>query len=93
MKEANSESIITFTLGILSIIVPYIGLIIGIIGLVLGRKVIRENGKGNTLAVSGKVLSIVGICIQSLLFLLALLGFLMFYFVDTNEELIGLVRT
>ena len=66
--ETNSNSIITLTLGILSILIPLLGLFLGIIGLVVYRKARKEialtgeGGKG--LAVSGLICSIVGILTQ-----------------------------
>jgi hypothetical protein len=39
MAETNSKSIASFTLGILSIVVPSIGLILGIIGIFVSRLV------------------------------------------------------
>lgn len=67
--ETNSNSIISLTLGILSIIVPFIGLVLGIIGVVLSRKATKEiakrNESGRGLAISGLICSIVGIVIQA----------------------------
>lgn len=66
--ETNSNSIITLTLGILSILIPLLGLFLGIIGLVVYRKARKEialtgeGGKG--LAISGLICSIVGILTQ-----------------------------
>jgi hypothetical protein len=74
LSEANSKSITSFTLGILSIIVPYVGIILGIIGFVFSNQAIKT-GQANGLAISGRVLSIVGICIQALLLLLIILAF------------------
>ncbi len=73
MEKTNNKSIASLTLGVLSIIVPYIGIILGIIGIVISSKSIVEidnsNEKGRGLAISGKVCSIVGICLQVLLIL------------------------
>lgn len=78
MGETNSKSIISIILGILSIIVPFVGIFLGIIGLVISQKGIKEidtsNEIGKGLAISGRILSIVGICIQLLLLLFGLLG-------------------
>lgn len=69
--ETNSSSIVTLTLGILSILIPFLGLILGIIGLVVYRKARKEmaltgeGGKG--LAISGLICSIVGILTQLLM--------------------------
>lgn len=66
--ETNSSSIVTLTLGILSILIPFLGLILGIIGIVVYRKARKEmaltgeGGKG--LAISGLICSIVGILSQ-----------------------------
>ena len=66
--ETNSTSIVALTLGILSILIPSLGLILGIIGLAVYRKarnemlLTGESGKG--LAISGLICSIVGILSQ-----------------------------
>lgn len=76
--EINSNSIVALTLGILSILVPLLGLILGIIGLVIYGKARKEmaltgeGGKG--LAISGLICSIVGILIQ----LFMILGWVLF---------------
>ncbi|MGE7925402.1 DUF4190 domain-containing protein [Viridibacillus arvi] len=88
MGETNSKSIASLTLGILSIFIPFVGLILGIIGIVLSSKSMIEidylNEKGKGLAISGKVCSIVGICIQILLVLLMVLSIATFSLL-TNE--------
>ena len=67
--ETNSNSTISLTLGILSIIIPLIGLALGVIGVVFSRKATKEINKTNEndrgLATSGLICSIVGIVIQS----------------------------
>lgn len=67
-NETNSKSIISLTLGILSIIVPFIGLVLGIIGVVFSRiatkEIAKRNENGRGLAISGLICSIVGIVIQ-----------------------------
>ncbi|WP_313894543.1 DUF4190 domain-containing protein [Psychrobacillus sp.] len=67
----NSNSVISLTLGILSILIPYIGLILGVIGIVVLRKATKEIVKtdegGRGLATSGLICSIVGIIIQLVL--------------------------
>jgi uncharacterized membrane protein len=67
-SETNSKSIISLTLGILSIIVPFIGFVLGIIGVVLSRiatkEISKRNENGRGLAISGMICSIVGIVIQ-----------------------------
>ncbi|MGE7921513.1 DUF4190 domain-containing protein [Viridibacillus sp. NPDC093762] len=80
MGETNSKSIVSLVLGILSIFLPlhFIGLILGIIGIILSSKSMKEidltSEKGKGLAISGKVCSIIGICVQILLILLIVLS-------------------
>lgn len=92
MEETiNRKSITSLTLGILSVVIPYIGLILGIIGIVLSSKSMKEldkiNQKGRGLAISGKVCSIVGICIQTLLIILLFLGLASYFMMnDVNVK-------
>jgi hypothetical protein len=64
----NSKSVVSLTLGILSILIPHIGLILGVIGIVVSRKATKEIVKtdegGSGLATSGLICSVVGIIIQ-----------------------------
>ncbi|MFB5089819.1 DUF4190 domain-containing protein, partial [Psychrobacillus sp. PGGUH221] len=64
----NSNSVISLTLGILSILIPFVGLILGGIGVVVSRKAAKElvitNQGGSGLATSGLICSVVGITIQ-----------------------------
>ena len=75
--ETNSNSIVSLTLGILSILIPFLGLILGVIGLVVYRKerkeiyLTGEGGKG--LAIAGLICSIVGILMQFLMIVAYLL--------------------
>ena len=89
MEKTNNKSIATLTFGILSIIVPYIGLIHGIIGIVISSKSIVEidnsNEKGRGLAISGKVCSIVGICLQVLLILLLILSISVYFITEPSK--------
>ncbi|MFZ0446308.1 MAG: DUF4190 domain-containing protein [Bacillus sp. (in: firmicutes)] len=64
----NSKSVVSLTLGILSILIPHIGLILGVIGIIVSRKATKEIVKtdegGSGLATSGLICSVVGIIIQ-----------------------------
>ena len=77
--QMNTKSIISLTLGILSLFIPFIGMILGVIGIVMYKKASNEmthtqqDGKG--LAVSGLICSIVGIFIQ-ILPIIGLISFL-----------------
>lgn len=77
--EMNNKSIISLTLGILSIIVPFIGLVLGIFGVVLSRMATKEiakrNENGRGLAISGLICSVIGIIIQTF----AVLSIILFY--------------
>ncbi|PFR92602.1 DUF4190 domain-containing protein [Priestia megaterium] len=79
MTQNNSKSIISIIFGILSMIVPYIGLIFDIVGIIFCTKSIREVKKtreqGKGIAITGGVLSTVGLCIQASVIFLALLGY------------------
>jgi hypothetical protein len=72
-NQTNNSSVISLTVGILSLFIPFIGLILGIIGIVFSRKAVKqmnktnENGKG--LATAGLICSIVGIIFQVLMIL------------------------
>ncbi|WP_088043304.1 DUF4190 domain-containing protein [Bacillus sp. EAC] len=83
MGATNRKSISSLTLGVLSIIIPYIGFILGILGISLSKRSIVEieisNEKGKGLAISGRICSIVGLCIQVFLILLLILGLVTYY--------------
>ena len=76
----NSHAVVSFTLGILSIFIPAIGLILGIAGIVFYQKaknaiaVTGEGGRG--LATAGLVCSIVGIAMQ----ILIIMAYFFFFF-------------
>ena len=67
-NETNSKAIISLTLGILSIVIPLIGLIPGVLGLIFSRKatkeIVKTNENGKGLATSGLICSVLGIVIQ-----------------------------
>lgn len=77
-NRTNSNSISSLILGIFSIIIPFIGFILGVIGIVFSRKarkeiiITDENGLG--LATIGLVFSVVGVIIQ----LWVILSFILF---------------
>ncbi|WP_327440784.1 DUF4190 domain-containing protein [Lysinibacillus mangiferihumi] len=59
----------SLTLGILSIVIPFIGLILGIIGVVLSRiatkEIAKRNENGKGLAIFGLICNVIGIIIQA----------------------------
>lgn len=80
--RTNSKSIVSLVLGILSIVIPYLGFLIGIVAIVfasLSFKELRmrpEQGRG--LAVAGLVCGIIGTAIYAIVLLLILLGAILF---------------
>ncbi|WP_181347207.1 DUF4190 domain-containing protein [Thalassobacillus sp. CUG 92003] len=70
---SNSHSTTPLTLGILSIVIPFIGLVLGVIGVVVSRKASKE--ASNSFVTIGLICSVVGIVVQ----LFAILGFISYY--------------
>ncbi|MEK4524842.1 hypothetical protein CXK86_24070 [Paenibacillus sp. BGI2013] len=87
VPKTNSKSIVSLVLGILSVTIPYVGILIGIAAIIfasLAFKEIRvrmEQGKG--LAIAGLVCGIIGTAIYVLLILLVLL----FSFAISSSEI------
>lgn len=75
-NETNSKSVISLTFGVLSILIPLIGLILGILGFLFSKRATKEiaetNESGRGLAISGLTCSIVGICLQIVMIFLYL---------------------
>ena len=78
MDKTNNKSIYSLALGIISFFLPFIGLIFGIMGIVMSYKSVKEinnsEEKGIGLAVSGRIISIIGLCFQ----IIAIIGFVIF---------------
>lgn len=85
-SKTNTKSIVSLVLGILSIIIPYLGFLIGIVAIVfasLSFKEIRmrmEQGKG--LAVAGLVCGIIGTAIYAIIIVFVVLAALLFASAD-----------
>ncbi|MFJ7638075.1 DUF4190 domain-containing protein [Peribacillus sp. NPDC097206] len=77
IKRTNSKALASLILGILSLLIPFIGVILGIIGLIFasnGTKEIVHSGEpGINLATAGKVCSIMGIIFNMIIVLIILL--------------------
>lgn len=77
--KTNGKSIATLILGILSIIVPYIGFILGIIAIIFAsislKEIKNKNEQGRGLAIAGLVCGIVGTVLYGIIlaFLVAFL--------------------
>ncbi len=83
--QINTNSVVSLTMGILSLLLfPFIGWILGIVGLVYSNKSLKEientQEKGKNLAVAGKVCSIVGIIFSLLLTSILMGGLVLFTF-------------
>ncbi|GGA85528.1 DUF4190 domain-containing protein [Ornithinibacillus halotolerans] len=80
-QVTNGKAVAALVLGILSIVIPYMGLILGIIGLVLAHGALKEivvsGQEGRGLAIAGRVTSIVGVCIWGVFFLFLILSLLL----------------
>lgn len=80
--KTNTKSVVSLVLGILSIIIPYLGFLIGIVAIVfasLSFKEIRmrmEQGKG--LAVAGLVCGIIGTAIYAIIAVFFVFTYLLF---------------
>lgn len=78
-NQTNNNSVISLTLGILSMLIPFIGLILGISGIIFSSKAVKEinttNANGRGLATAGLICSIVGIILQ----ILAILGYIAYF--------------
>jgi hypothetical protein len=61
-SSTNKKAIYSLTLGILSVVIPYLGMIFGIIGIVISfislNEIKKSNQQGKGLAIAGKVCSI-----------------------------------
>ena len=77
-NETNNKAIVSVIFGILSIVIPFIGLILGVIGIIFSRKatieIIQTNQNGRILATLSMICSVIGIVIQ----LLGTIGLLSF---------------
>lgn len=76
---ASGKAIAALVLGILSLVVPYVGLILGIVGIVFAKKALYEiatqNLGGKGMAVAGLTTSIIGVSLYSfILFIILILG-------------------
>ena len=73
-NSTNSKSVAALTLGILSIIIPIFGILLGVIGIYFSRASISEinstNEAGRGFAIAGGICSIVGLALQLFFILL-----------------------
>ncbi|OAX50764.1 DUF4190 domain-containing protein [Paenibacillus sp. AD87] len=86
VPKTNSKSIAALVLGILSVIIPYLGFLIGIVAIVFASislkeiKLRMEQGRG--LAIAGLVCGIIGTAIYAIIILFILAA--AFFYVSTD---------
>ncbi|SEU20284.1 DUF4190 domain-containing protein [Paenibacillus sp. NFR01] len=81
-SKTNGKAIAALVLGILSLIVPYVGILLGIIAIILAAisfKEIRRNGEqGKGMAIAGLVCAIIGTLIYALLLIFVVFAVAMY---------------
>lgn len=82
--KTNGKSIAAMVLGILSLIIPYIGLIFGIIAIVMASlsfKEIRRTGEqGRGMAVAGLVCGIIGTALYTIILLVVIIAGALYWY-------------
>ncbi len=80
--KTNGKSIASLVLGVLSIVVPYIGFLLGIVAIVfssLSFKELKRTGEqGKGLSIAGLVCGIVGTAIYGIILLILILAIFIF---------------
>ncbi|MEI3613857.1 DUF4190 domain-containing protein [Pseudogracilibacillus sp. SO30301A] len=86
-EQTNSSAIIALVLGILSLVIPWLGLILGIIGIVFyvkAKKALNvSQEKGSGIALAGLICSIIGILLQ----LFVIIAFVAFMFLAVSSSI------
>lgn len=81
-QKTNGKAIASLVLGVFALIGPYLGIIAAIIGIFLAvtsRKEIAASGEnGEGIAMAGLICNIIAIVYQSIIIILAILGFALF---------------
>ncbi|MBT2648880.1 DUF4190 domain-containing protein [Bacillus sp. ISL-34] len=87
IKTSNSKAIVSLIMGVLSLFIPFIGIILGILGLIFASKSKQEikltGESGTGLVTAGKVCSIIGIILNVLVILI----FLVFFYFVVNTDI------
>ncbi|MGZ7441937.1 DUF4190 domain-containing protein [Paenibacillus sp. TH7-28] len=80
--KTNGKSIASLVLGILSIVIPYIGFILGIVAIVFSTLAFKElkktNEQGKGLTVAGLVCGIIGTALYGIILLFLVIVFIAF---------------
>lgn len=78
--QTNGKSIVALVLGILAIVVPYVGFVLGIIAIVFAKlsfTEIRQRGEqGRGLAVAGLVCGIIGTALYAIIIAILVIAFI-----------------
>ncbi|MCA1028061.1 MULTISPECIES: DUF4190 domain-containing protein [Cytobacillus] len=89
-QKTNTKAVVSLTLGILSLLVPFIGFLLGIISIVFGRlsakEILQTGEKGKSLATAGLICGIIGIILTVIWILFALLGIFAFSTFETEIQ-------
>ncbi|MDR4926277.1 DUF4190 domain-containing protein [Peribacillus simplex] len=87
IKQSNSKAIVALIMGVLSLLIPFIGIILGILGLIFASKSKQEikltGESGNGLVTAGKVCSIIGIILNVIVILI----FLVFFYFAVSTDI------
>ncbi|MGG6310702.1 DUF4190 domain-containing protein [Paenibacillus macerans] len=80
--KTNGKSIASLVLGILSIVIPYVGFILGIVAIVFSslsfKEIKRTNEQGKGLSVAGLVCGIIGTALYGIILLIVVIALLAF---------------
>lgn len=80
--KTNGKSIASLVLGILSIVIPYVGFILGIVAIVfssLSLKEIKRTGEqGKGLSIAGLVCGIIGTVLYGIILLIVIIAILVY---------------
>lgn len=86
--KTNGKSITALVLGILAIVLPYIGFLIGIIAIIFAsislKEIKKRQEQGRGMAIAGLVCGIVGTALYAIILLFLLIAFFAFYDATSN---------
>lgn len=81
--KTNGKSIAALVLGILAIVLPYIGFVIGILAIIFAsismKEIKRTQEQGRGMAIAGLVCGIVGTVLYAIILLIVVLALFVFY--------------
>jgi Domain of unknown function (DUF4190) len=85
--KTNGKAITALVLGILSLVIPYLGFIIGIVAIVFAKlakdEIKRTGDEGRGLATAGLVTGIIGTALYSIIIILFIIGVVAFMNYDS----------